>query len=59
MKEATYGKRMKRPTKGLKTNQMNEKCMWIQRAEIFLLEVLETFKDKIENFSEIKSLKTE
>ena len=50
---------MKRPTKGLKTNQMNEKCMWIQRAEIFLLEVLETFKDKIENFSEIKSLKTE
>ena len=59
VKEATYGKRMKRSTKGLKPNLMDQKCMSIQRAEIFLLEVLETFKDKIENFSEIKSLKTE
>ena len=59
VKEATYGKRMKRSTKSLKPNLMDEKCMSIQRAEIFLLEVLETFKDKIENFSEIESLKME
>ena len=59
VKEATYGKRMKRSTKSLKPNLMDGKCMSIQRAEIFLLEVLETFKDKIENFSEIESLKTE
>ena len=59
VKEVTYGKRMKRSTKDLKLNLMDEKCMSIQRAEIFLLEVLETFKDKAENFSEIKSLKTE
>ena len=59
VKEAIYKKRKKRSTKGLKPNLMYEKCISIQKAEIFLLEVLETFKDKIDNFSEIKSLKTE
>ena len=52
-------KRQRRSAKGPQANKTGKEYLSMQQAEIFILEILETYKDKLSNFSEMKSLVAE
>ena len=60
VKEAMFGKRRRRSVvNDVHPDQMDKKCHLIQQAEIFLLEVLQTYREKHSNFTKLKSFKAE
>ena len=54
VEETGAGKRKKRSIAKSKPDQMDKKCLAIQQAEIFLLEVLLTFRKTLDNFTNQK-----
>ena len=60
MKETIFGKRKRRSVlDDMQPNQMDKKCHLIRQAEMFLLEVLKTYREKHNNFTKLKSFKAE
>ena len=52
-------KRQRRSAKGPRASKRSKECLSMQEAEIFILEILETYKDKLSKFSNMKSLVAE
>ena len=59
VKKMVPTKRQRRSAKGPQANKTGKECLSMQQAEIFILEILETYKDKLSNFSKMKSLVAE
>ena len=54
VKETLLGKRKRRSITKTQPNQMDKKCLSIQQAEIFLLEVLGMFREKLNDFMNLE-----
>lgn len=54
VEEIGSGKRKKRSIVKSQSDQMDKKCLTIQQAEMFLLEVLVTFRKKLDSFTNQK-----
>ena len=59
VKQKLFGKQKRRSTEDLQPNLNDRKCFLIQEAEIFLLEILTVYKDKLNNLKKEKSAKIE
>ena len=59
MKEIVLKRRRRRSIEDLQPNKMDNKCLAMQQAEMFMLEVLETYKYRLSNFSKMKSFVAE
>ena len=59
VKQTFFGKRKRRSTEDLQPNPNDKKCLLIQQAEMFLLEILTSYKDKLNEFRKLKSDKLE
>ena len=59
MKETMFGKRKRRSVfDDMQPNQMDKKCHLIRQAEMFLLEVLKTYREKHNNFTKLKIIQS-
>lgn len=56
-RQSIHSKRKRRSTRYIKPNMMDKRCFSVQQAEMFLLEVLNTYQDKLNNFTKLKLLK--
>ena len=56
LKETVLKRRRKRSFEGLQPNKMEKKCLSMQQAETFIVQVLETYKYRLSTFSKMKSL---
>ena len=52
-------KRERRSTKNVKPNATDKKCLSIQQAEMFVLEVLKTYRDRLISFTKLKFFESE
>ena len=59
VEETLSGKRKRRSITKTQPNQMDKKCLSIQQAEIFLLEVLRMFRDKLNDFMNLEMFRKE
>ena len=59
VEETVTKKREKRSIKNAKPNTIDKKCMSIQQAEMFLLEVLKTYRDRLISFAKLKFVESE
>ena len=59
VKKMVPTKRQRRSAEGPQANKTGKECLSMQQAEIFILEILKTYKDKLSNFSKMKSLVAE
>ena len=59
VKQKLFGKRTRRSTEDLQPNLKDRKCLLVQEAEMFLLEILAVYKDKLSNLKNVKSVKIE
>ena len=59
VKETLLGKRKRRSITKTQPKQMDKKCLSIQQAEIFLLEVLRMFRDKLNDFINLEIFRKE
>ena len=59
VKKMVHTKRQRRSAKGPQANKTGKECLSMQQAEIFILQILEAYKDKLSNFSKMKSLVAE
>ena len=55
--QTIFSKRTRRSTRDIKPNMMDKRCFSVQQAEIFLLEVLNTYQDRLNNFTKLNLLK--
>ena len=59
LEETLLEKRERRSITKTQPNQMDKKCLSIQQAEIFLLEVLRIFQDKLNDFMYLEIFRKE
>ena len=59
VEETVTKKRERRSTKNAKLNAIDKKCTSIQQAEMFLLEVLKTYRDRLISFTKLKFVESE
>ena len=59
VKQMFFGKRKRRSTENIRPSPNDKKCLLMQQAEMFLLEILTSYKDKLNKFRKLKSAKLE
>ena len=59
MEEKVAKKRERRSTKNVKPNATDKKYLSIQQAELFLLEVLKTYRNRLISFTKLKFVESE